>query len=150
MSSLAADRTWLQRNTKWIVLGAIGGGLLLLCGFIAAILMLVSAAVRSSDVHETSVARAQADSRVLEVLGAPVEAGYLVSGSIQIDNDHGSADIAIPLSGPVGSARLTVVAEKRGGRWSYDEMLVTPDASGTRPIDLLDADESDAARANLK
>lgn len=142
------ERTWWQRNTKWIVLGAILAGLLFLAALVLGIFFVVVAATRSSEVYQTSVARAQADSEVIARLGEPVEPGLLVSGNIQVENRDGEADIRIPLSGPQGEATLTVVAHKRAGTWRYDVMQV--ESAGAAPIDLARPEERAAAPAETQ
>lgn len=146
----SGETTWLQRNTRWLVLGAVGGGLLLLGGLVFVIFMIVATAVRSSDVYQTSVARAQNDSRVLELLGAPVHPGLLVSGSIRVENRNGDADLSIPLSGPRGDAKLTVVAEKRGAEWRYEMMQVQAGDAESGTIDLLHENERTRSGKNEK
>lgn len=128
-----AQRTWLQRNTKWIVLGAVLLGLGLLALFIAAIVMVVAGAMRSNDVYKEALARAQANPVLIERLGTPIEPGFFTSGSINVSGPSGEADLAIPIHGPQGEATINVVAEKRGGTWNYETMRVGD-------VDLLEAD----------
>ena len=120
----STSRTWLQRNTKWIVLGAIVLSLTLLGLFLAAILMIVAGAMRSSDVYKESLARAQASPQVAALVGTPVEPGFFTSGTINVENRSGDADLHIPLHGPKGEATLDVVARKRDGVWVYESMRV--------------------------
>jgi hypothetical protein len=124
MDSVPQQRTWLQRNTKWIVLGAVLLGVLLLGLFLAAILMIVAGAMRSSDVYKESLARAQASPQVAALVGTPVEPGFFTTGSINVENRTGDADLHIPIHGPKGEATIDVVARKRDGKWIYDTMRV--------------------------
>ena len=117
-----AQRTWLQRNTKWIVLGAVLLGLGLLALFIAAIVMVVAGAMRSNDVYKEALARAQANPVLIERLGTPIEPGFFTSGSINVNGGSGEADLAIPLHGPKGEATVNVVAHKKGGTWTFETM----------------------------
>ena len=117
-----ASQTWLQRNTKWIVLAAVALGVALLGLFIAAIVMIASTAMRSNDVYREAMARAQANPVLIERLGTPIEAGFFTSGSINVSGPSGNADLAIPIHGPRGEATINVVAEKRGGVWIYESM----------------------------
>ena len=116
------QRTWLQRNTKWIVLGAIMLGVGLLALFVAAIVMVVATAMRSNDVYKEALARAQANPVLIERLGAPIEPGWFTSGSINVEGSKGEADLAIPIHGPKGEATVNVVASKRAGRWTFETM----------------------------
>ena len=117
-----ASQTWLQKNTKWIVLAAVALGILLLGLFIAAIVMIASTAMRSNDVYREALARAQASPVLVERLGTPIEAGFFTSGSINVNGPAGNADLAIPIRGPRGEATVNVVAEKRGGVWIYESI----------------------------
>ena len=127
------SQTWLQRNTKWIVLGAVALGITLLGLFIAAILMLVTTAMRSNDVYREALTRAQNHPALIERLGTPIEPGFFTSGSINTAGPSGSADLAIPIHGPRGEATINVVAEKRGGTWIYESMRAGD-------VDLLEGD----------
>jgi len=117
-----AERTWLQRNTKWIVLGAVLLALAMLAAFVVGIVFLAVGAMRSSDVYRESLARAQAHPVLIERLGRPIEPGFFTSGSINVENDRGQADLSIPIHGPKGEATITVVAHKAGGTWTYESM----------------------------
>lgn len=120
--AVVPQRTWLQRNTKWIVLTAVLLGLLLLGLFIAGIVMIASTAMKSNDVYKEAMARAQADPVLIERLGTPIEAGFFTSGSINVAGPSGNADLEIPIHGPKGEATVNVVAEKRGGTWVYESI----------------------------
>ena len=120
--STVPERTWLQKNTKWIVLAAVGVGISLLALFIAAILLIVFTAMSSSDVYREALGRAQADPVLIERLGTPIEAGFFTTGSIKTTGTSGRADLAIPIHGPRGEATVNVVAKKRGGVWIYESM----------------------------
>lgn len=118
------SQTWLQKNTKWIVLIAVLLGLLFLGLFIAAVVMLAVATMRSSDVYKEALARAQADPQVMAMVGSPVEPGIFTSGSISVENRSGEAELHIPIHGPKGEATIDVVARKRDGVWIYERMRV--------------------------
>lgn len=137
------ERSWLQRNAKWLVLGAITLGLLMLAAFVLAILFVVSTAMRSSDVYRIALERAQASPEVAAQLGTPVEPGFFTGGSIKIENSTGEADLNIPLSGPRGEATLNVVASKRAGVWHFERMHVQ---AADAAIDLLQPDASEPAQ----
>ncbi|HEX6083805.1 MAG TPA: cytochrome c oxidase assembly factor Coa1 family protein [Thermoanaerobaculia bacterium] len=128
----------------WLWVGC--GCALLVAGAVSVVLFIVFvvfAAIRSADPYRDGIARAQADPRVREALGAPIEAGWMVSGSIQTENRSGDCDISIPLNGSKQSGVLRVVGTKDGGRWTYTKMLVTPSAGPA--IDLLNAGRASAA-----
>jgi len=132
-----AQRTWWNRNWKWVV--PVGCITPLVCcgGFFGVILTIVFGAIKSSDPYKDSVARATADARVVELLGEPIEPGFFVTGNINVQNDSGDANLVIPLSGPKGSGTLHVVAEKTAGKWNNSTLEVRS-ADGATTIDLLD------------
>jgi hypothetical protein len=144
------ETTWLQRNTRWLVLGAVLGGLLVLACLALGILMLVVTAVRSSDAYQTSVMRAQTDPHVLELLGAPIEPGLFVRGSIRVENQSGDADLTIPLSGSHGQATLYVVADRQHGQWQYRRMYVQTEGPLAAEVDLLTPEPQQLKQRNEK
>jgi hypothetical protein len=123
----------------WIGLGC---GILFFgfIGFIVFIGVVVIGSFRNSDPYREAVRRAQSDPRVVEALGQPIEIGLFVSGSINTENDQGTANLSIPISGPKGKAKIYVVAEKKRRRWTYSEMYVTPEKG--EEINLLEEDSS--------
>lgn len=92
--------------------------------------------IRSSDAFKLAVAAAQRDPTIAAELGAPVEAGWVTPGRIEVSGPTGHADLAIPLSGPSGSATLYVLADKSAGKWTF-KTLRADVAGRTAPIDLL-------------
>jgi hypothetical protein len=143
----APERTWWERNLKWVLLAAVLLVLLCLAAFVGLIFIAVVSATRSSEVYRTALMRAQAHPGVVERLGQPVEPGLLVQGRIETDNRQGEADLAIPISGPRGEAEISLVARKRAGIWHFEHLEVrTPDGT---PIELLTQAEQDAAAAHL-
>ena len=62
--------------------------------------------------------------------------GWFLTGSINVSGGTGQADLAIPLRGSVADGTLYVVAEKRGGRWTFELVEVTVEGRAER-IDLL-------------
>jgi hypothetical protein len=66
------QRNWWSKNAFWVVpLGCIG--VVSIIGvFVITILFLVYGALRSSDPYKQALATANADTRVVRVLGAPI------------------------------------------------------------------------------
>ena len=133
-------RGWWSRNWKWFVpvgcLTLVG----MMVAFILAIFIFVFGLLKSTEVYKDSLARAKNHPAVVEALGSPVEEGFFIQGKTNVDTTSGSADIAIPLSGPKGNAKLYVVAKKTAGQWDYDQLVVEIERTKER-IDLL-GDES--------
>jgi hypothetical protein len=82
------------------------------------------------------VARAQSNPLVVQRLGAPINEGWFLSGSINVSTGAGDADVAVPISGPNGKGTVFVTAQKIAGIWTYRLMQAAIDGSGER-IDLL-------------
>ena len=109
--------------------------LVLVGAFVAFLVLVIFGALKQSDVYKTAVARAKADSRVAAALGTPIEEGWYLSGTTNVNGASGDADIAIPISGPKGKGTIYAVATKSGGEWSYSKLQVKVDSSG-ETIDL--------------
>jgi hypothetical protein len=119
---------------KW---GLIGCGSLLVLGaiFCVVIVVVVFGAMKKSDVYQEALKRAQSDPAVIAALGAPIEAGLMVTGSVNVDTSGGHATLDFPISGPKGKGTVHCVATKAGEKWDYTELTVTP-ANGAK-IDLM-------------
>jgi hypothetical protein len=137
----APERTWWQRNLKWVIAAAVLASLLLFALFIGAIFYAVVAATRSSEVYQTATARAKAHPAVIEHLGQPIEPGWLVQGRIEVSGREGEADLGIPIRGPRAEGEISVVAQKRAGNWTYEVLEVR--IEDRPPIDLREPEEGD-------
>jgi len=114
--------------------------ILLICAFAAVITFTVFAAIKSSSVYQTAVARAKADPRVTEAIGTPIRESWVVLGSAETSGGSGKSDLTIPLKGSKGNAVLYVLANKFAGEWQYERLLVKIDKTG-ETIDLIDTSE---------
>lgn len=128
-------RSWWSRNWKWVIPVGCLTPILLCGGFITFIMAIVFGAIKSSDAYTEALAEAQANAEVKALLGEPIEAGFWVTGNIQISGSSGDADLAIPISGPKGAATIYAVAQKTAGKWEYSTLEVVPKGAGAR-IDL--------------
>ena len=112
--------------------------IVLLVGGVVGFVGLLFHTLRSSGAYTQAMARAQADPRVAQALGAPVVPDWYLLGSVNLVNDGGHADLLIPLRGQSHSGRLHVVADKTAGVWTLDTLdLVTmtgPETSVTLPL----------------
>jgi hypothetical protein len=96
------------------------------------------AMVRQTDVYQLALERLQTDTQAQQALGEPIQPGWLVSGSINVNEDGGSADYAIPVSGPKASGMFYVKATKPepGAAWQFNRLLLEINDTG-QSIDLL-------------
>jgi len=126
-------KSWLGRNWKWLLAVTFLG----LVVFSAGIFALIMEGMRSSDVAQEALARAQANPAMVQRLGARIDEGWIMSGSInEATGGSGDAQLAVPISGPKGSATVYVIASKVAGTWNYSQILAAIDGSGEK-IDLL-------------
>lgn len=91
---------------------------------------------RSLPVYQDALAIAADDPDVGLALGRPVSDGWMVWGTVVTSDDSGTADLSIPLDGPLGSGRLELVAVRSGADWTYQELRVEVSGSD-EVIDLL-------------
>ncbi len=128
-------RGWLARNWK-LVLGLAAGVTALVIAAIGSLVFLVMSLFKNSDVEKQALARARSSPEVIQRLGGPIQAGWWRSGSINTSGDFGEAKLTIPISGPKGTGKLYLMAEKRAGTWSFSFLQIVVDATGEK-IDLL-------------
>lgn len=128
--------TWWQRNWKWFM-PVCFGGVALFVGFIMMIFVAVFGMMKSSDAYKNALTIAKNNQFVKESLGSPIEDGLMVMGNINVNGASGHADLAIPVTGPIGSGTIYVVASKSAGRWTLLELVIDIAATGER-IDLLE------------
>ena len=117
-------RGWWSRNWKWFVPT---GCLTVFAGFVAFILCIVFfvfSVIKSSDVYKTALARAKNDPRVIAALGTPIKDGMVPSGKTNSNGSVGTADIAIPISGPKGKGTIYAIGTKSGGEWEFSKLSV--------------------------
>src|SRR5437868_2903276 len=95
---------------KWIAIGCV---VVLILGVIAVLVIgaVAFAAIKHTDVYRHARDRAISDPRVVAKLGAPVEAGWWVTGSVSTENATGVASIKFPISGSRGKATVTADAK---------------------------------------
>ena len=118
---------------------AIGIGIVLFGGalFIVFVFSLVTGVMRRSDPYQAALSRARINPAVVRVLGTPIKDGWFSQGNIEITATTGNADIAIPVSGPIGKGTLYVVAKKSAGEWQYTAMQFAAEGSTDR-VNLLE------------
>lgn len=110
---------------KWGLIGCGAAGVLLVA-FIAVIVVVVFGAIKRSDVYQEALRRVQNDPAVTAALGTPIEAGFYVTGNVNLDANGGHAKFDFPVSGPKGKADVHAVATMNGSKWEYSELTVTP------------------------
>src|SRR5258706_2258744 len=84
---------------------------------------------------------------VVAALGMPIVEGFFTSGNIKVSGRSGSADLAIPISGPSGSGTVFLEARKSAGQWSFLTLAFESEKTGER-TDLLVESRARAVRAS--
>ena len=84
-------------------------------------------AFRNVGIQDEAMDRLRSSPAVVQALGEPIEMGWMMSGSINLENDGGDADYSMPVSGPNGKGRMYVDASRFGGEWRFDELYVVVD-----------------------
>ena len=105
------------------------GSVLMVGLFVGGVFELVTSIMRSSDAYKTAVQKAENSPDVAERIGRPLKVGWLASGSINVTDDSGDADLSIPISGPRGKGHIEVSAKKKHGKWTYQTLEVDVDGS---------------------
>jgi len=131
--------SWFQKNRKWVIPVSIVIILALclvpfLC--VGGIGVSVFSLIKSSDAYQLALQEAQAHPQAIEALGEPIEPGWWLTGSINVEGSSGNADFAIPLSGPKASGTLYIVANKEAGTWNFRTLDL--DLGAGERIDLLE------------
>lgn len=105
--------------------------IVVIVGFVLLVVFGVQGALKSSNVYKTSVSEAQGDPHVAALLGAPVVQDGMLGGSMNTENDSGTADMTIPLKGSTAKGTLHVQAVKNGGMWTFTHIGVTKENDDT-------------------
>lgn len=129
------DKAWYQSPWLWGGCGCAAGCVLLPILLVVLVGGGAFFALRSSGVAQEAMERARQDPELAAALGEPIETGWLIQGNISIQNDGGSADFSLPISGPHGKGRLYVVAERRAGEWIFRDLYAVVDGRED-PIEL--------------
>jgi hypothetical protein len=114
-------------RTMWMIGLGCGGAIaacLCLVLFAGGIFAVVFGAIRGSDVYGLAVEAAKESAAVVDAVGEPIEEGWFVSGSVNVDGRSGDANLSIPISGPDGRGQIIAEAYRRSGRWEFTTLTV--------------------------
>jgi len=126
-----------KKSSGCLKIFLIGCSVLIVLGvaLVAVLVFIVFGAIKKTDAYKVALAKVKSDQRVIAALGEPVEAGFWVSGKMNINNGKGNADFTFPVSGPKGKATVHAIATTEGQGWQYETLDVTP--SNGPPINVL-------------
>ena len=130
------NKGWFGRNWKWFVPAGCLSIVVMVVAVAAAGLYFIIGAIKSSDVYQEALAKARSNTAVVRELGEPIEAGWRISGTINVSNDSGNADVRIPVSGPKKSGAVYATAIKKQGKWDFSALEVEIEGV-TKRINLL-------------
>jgi hypothetical protein len=143
---LQPPRGWWSRNWKWFLPAGCLTFIVLIVGFVFAIVLLVFGAIKSSDVYQTALSAARNNAEVMEALGTPIDDGMFMTGKVNTEGPAGEASLSIPISGPRGSGTIFAEATKSAGRWSFTTLEVEVKGTGRR-IDISPTRTTDSLEA---
>jgi hypothetical protein len=127
---------WFGRNWKWFVPVGCLSMVLMIVVFIAAVVYFAFGPIKSSTVYQEAITKTRSNADVIRELGEPIEPGWLISGTINVNESSGNADLSIPVSGPKKSGTVYVVATKKMGKWDIYGLEVAVEGENKR-INLL-------------
>ena len=130
-------RGWWSRNWKWFVPVGCLSLLIIAAAGVGLAVYLVFGLIKSSGPYTEAMEYVSSKPAVTEALGEPIEATFWVTGNVNIENDTGRADLAIPISGPRGDGTIYVEADRSAGQWRLTSVVVEIEQTGER-IDLLE------------
>ena len=119
-----------NNRTIWITCGVVTAVLIsvaLCVSFALTIIGVAFGAMRASTPYQEAMDAVSTNSTAIQALGEPIEAGWLMSGSVETSQNSGTASFNIPVSGPNGSGTLYVEAYKVGDRWRYEQLYLEVD-----------------------
>ena len=115
---------WFGRNWKWFLPIGCLSLVVMIVVFAAAIIFFVFGAIKSSDVYQQALTRTKSNAVVIRELGEPIEAGWVVSGSVNMSAGSGNAELSIPVSGPKKSGTIHASAIRKQDKWEFSTLEV--------------------------
>jgi hypothetical protein len=124
---------WFDRHPAWKIPIGFFILILLVGGYVGGIIEL---SFRHSEVFAQAMAKAGEKVEVRSEIGAPLKAGWRISGNLRIAGLSGYANLSIPIAGSRHKGVIHVVAVKSSGTWRFKQLLVNVDER-TEAIDVL-------------
>lgn len=118
---------FVKTQRKWAIAGVICW--LTFPLLIAGLVFGIMGTLNGSAAYKLSLAKVMEDKTVIAAFGEPIDAGWLTTGSIQINGSKGRADLSIPISGPKCSGDIISRSEKLNGEWVINLLVVKADCN---------------------
>jgi len=119
---IRTQRNWARAGLVVIV------GLVL---FVSSIFYGVFYIMKGSDAYRLTMQELRADAHVVATLGEPIEAGWFITGNINISGIEGTANLSIPVSGPKGNGTVISRSTKVAGEWTIFLLIVRIEGNPT-------------------
>lgn len=122
---------------KWIFWGCGGCLTLVIIGAIAVGLFFSYAmkTIKGTEIYSKALDAAKSSPEVQEAMGTPIEADWMIQGSVNTQGGRSDASLLIPISGPKGKGSVDATASKTGEVWNYTRLQAQlPDG---KTVDLL-------------
>jgi hypothetical protein len=119
LSYAPVKKSWLDRHAGWkIPLGCLLA-IVFLGAFVAIVFTVVEVSFRKSAVYQEALNRAERNPDVASRIGVPLRPGRVLQGKINVSGSSGTAQMAIPVTGPRGKATIYLDARKAAGNWEF-------------------------------
>jgi hypothetical protein len=119
------QKNWFQRHWKWLV---------------PVIIVLVTIPVFTSSLggalkdygrlytnpslYENALTKVKEHKKATDILGEPIETGFLFEGEVRYYNMGNSVKMVIPIKGSNLNAKMDIEAHKINGEWVYTRIRV--------------------------
>jgi hypothetical protein len=113
---------------KWIV-GAAIGVTVVGAGIVFTLL-------NQSQLKVMAIESAKTNPGILQRLGQPIEAGWFITGTLDVTPGSGKGTLTIPVSGPSGAGKLYAAGSQLGGTWQLTSLAFVQKGSSDR-LDIL-------------
>ncbi len=116
------QKSWFRRNWKWFV-PTLGCGTIIILVIIGVVG--IFSLIGGSEPTMHGLEKASKDSRILLLLGEPIEKYGIPTGEMTYNSDVGSrVDLIIPIKGPKGKGSLIIKGRKESDHWEYQKLYV--------------------------
>jgi hypothetical protein len=134
--NVTVQRSWWDRNWKWLIPTGCLSLILIFSLFIGGIFYAITSSMKNSAPYKEAIKQVQKNKLVTEKLGDFIESDGMITGEVNISGPSGTVDLQIPIKGTKGEGVLVVVADKQNSQWKYKVMHVNLNDS-TEQINLL-------------
>ncbi|NNE97691.1 MAG: hypothetical protein HKN25_01590 [Pyrinomonadaceae bacterium] len=115
-----------KRSRKWIIaiiIFAVFVPIVMTVGIFALVFGGLYFGSKSTEEFKCAMAEINKNKEATELLGKPIEDGYLVMPNIQVSGPMRRVNFSVPVSGPKGSATLQVISYRDGFNSNFQMSL---------------------------